>query len=349
MLLQLLGLHRANLAVDLGTANTLISVAGEGVVLHEPSVVAVQRDTGKVLSGGCAIGHLAKQMLGRTPDSIRVEQPLREGVIADYRLCEAMLRYFLRKAQRGGWGPRPCLLIAVPDAITPVQRRAVYNSAQRAGAGKVFLIAEAMAAAIGCGLPVAEPVASMVCDIGGGTSEVAAVSLGQSVAMRSIRVGGDHMDLAVVDYLRRNYSLKIGRATAERLRIDVGSAFPLPEELTDQVSGTDAISGLPRKATITSEEIRAALAEPLERIIETIKLVLDALPPDLASDVMEHGLVLAGGGSLLRGLDRLIGQQTGIPVRVSPDATSAVVKGAQLCLENLAQWRPLLTCSDDDV
>ena len=349
MLDRLLGIWRADLAIDLGTANTLISVAGEGLILNEPSVVAVEQGTTRILSGGCAVGHLAKQMLGRTPQSIHVVRPLREGVIADYRLCEAMLAYFLRKAQRGAWSARPRVVIAVPGAITPVERRAVFNSAQRAGAGPVYLVSEAMAAAIGCGLPIAEPVASMVCDIGGGTTEVAVLSLGEVVAMQSIRVGGDAMDRAIVDYLKRQYNLHTGLPTAERLRIDIGSAAPLPEELTDEVSGLDRISGLPRRATVTSQEIREALAAPLEQIVDAVKRTIDDCTPDLAADLVDHGLVLAGGGSLLRGLDRFLSEHTGLPVRVSPEALSAVARGAQICVEHFADWRAVFDSSDAEV
>ncbi len=347
MLNRLLGFWRADLAIDLGTANTLISVAGEGLVLNEPSVVAVEQNTSRILSGGCAVGHLAKQMLGRTPQSISVVRPLRDGVIADFRLCEAMLAYFLRKAQRGNWSARPRVLVAVPGCITPVERRAVFNSAQRAGAGAVYLVPEAVAAAVGCGLPIAEPVASMICDIGGGTTEVAVISLGDQVALQSLRVGGDAMDRAIVDYLKRHYNLLIGLPTAERLRIDLGSAAPLPEEMTDEVSGLDRISGLPRKATITSPEIRDALAAPLEAIVEAVKRTIDDCSPDLAADLVDHGLVLAGGGSLLRGIDRYLADHTGLPVRVSPDALSAVAQGAQICLEHFADWRGVFDSSDD--
>jgi rod shape-determining protein MreB len=349
MLNRISGLFGADLAIDLGTANTLISVAGEGLVLNEPSVVAVEEGTHRVLSGGCAVGHLARQMLGRTPGSISVVRPLREGVITDFELCEAMLRYFLRKAQRRGWHFKPRVLVGAPGSITPVEKRALYNSAHRAGARQVFLIPEAKAAAIGVGLPISEPVASMICDIGGGTTEVAVLSLSDVVASRSLRVGGDRMDQAIVDYLRRNYSLRIGLPMAERLRIDIGSAYPLEEELVDEVRGLDAISSLPRKATITSEEIREALAEPLAQIIDAIKSTLDGCTPDLASDLVDNGLVLAGGGSLLRGLDRFISEQTGLPARVSPDALSAVAKGTLICLEHLPEWRKTLESSDDDV
>ncbi len=343
------GYFAVDLAIDLGTANTLISVPGEGVVLNEPSVVAVAEGTNRILSGGCAVGHLARQMLGRTPHSITVVRPLAEGVIADFELCEAMLRYFLRKVERSRWGVKPRALLSVPGSITPVEKRALYNSAQRAGLREVFLMQEAMSAAVGVGLPVMEPVASMVCDIGGGTTEVAVVSLADVVASQSLRVAGDAMDQAIVDYLRRNYSLKIGLSTAEQLKIDIGSAAPLDEELVDEVRGVDSISGMPRRATVTSEEIRQALAEPLAAIVEGIQGTLDHTSPELASDLVDHGLVLAGGGALLRGLDRFLAERTGLPARVSPDALIAVAQGNSICLEHLDQWRSKVETSNDDV
>lgn len=349
MLQQLFAYFRSDLAVDLGTANTLVSVAGEGIVINEPSVVAVQQRTNRILSGGCAVGHLAKQMQGRTPDSIAVVRPLRGGVITDFELCEAMLRYFLHKAQPPGWRWKPRVLVGVPGCITPVEKRAVINSTHRAGARQVFLLSEAKAAAIGVGLPVAEPVANMVCDIGGGTTEVAVMSLADVVSSASVRVGGDEMDRAIVDYLRRHYSLRIGLPAAERLRIQAGSAYPLDEELVEEVRGLDTVSGLPRKASITSEEIREALAEPLDAIVEAVKNTLDGCSPDLASDLVDNGMVLCGGGSLLRRIDRYLSEQTGLPARVVPEPLLAVAKGTLICLEHLDQWRPMLDSSDDDV
>lgn len=349
MLQQVLGLFSADLAIDLGTANTLIGVVGEGLVLNEPSVVAVQQGTNRILSSGCAVGHLAKQMQGRTPDSISVVRPLQNGVITDFELCEAMLRYFLRKVQRQAWGLRPRVLVGVPGCITPVEKRALYNSAQRAGARQVFVLQEAKAAALGVGLPISEPVASMICDIGGGTTEVAVISLADIVASRSIRVGGDAMDQAIVDYLRRHYSLRIGLPTAERLRIDIGSAYPLDQEVVDEVRGIDTVSGLPRKATITSEEVREALSEPLDSVIDAIKATIEECSPDLAADLVDHGVVLAGGASLLRGMDQFVTEHSGLPARVSPDALTAVAKGALVCLEHLPEWRGTLESSDDDL
>lgn len=349
MLASFRSLFGSDLAIDLGTANTLISIAGEGLVLNEPSVVAVEEATGRILSGGCAVGHLARQMLGRTGQSISVVRPLSAGVITDFELCEAMLRYFMRKARRHGWRLKPRVLVAVPGCITPVEKRAVYNSAQRAGASQVFLMPEAKAAAIGVGLPLAEPVASMICDIGGGTTDVAVLSLGEITASRSVRIGGDTMDEALVDYLRRHYNLRIGAPAAEQLRIAIGSAAPLEEELVDDVRGVDAVSGLPRKATITSEEVREALAEPLSGIVDAIKHTLDQCNPDLAADLVDNGIVLAGGGSLLRALDHFIGEHTGLPTRVATDPLGAVARGTLICLEHLDKWRSTLESSDDDV
>jgi len=349
MLQRLFRYISSDLAVDLGTANTLISVVGEGLVLNEPSVVAVEQGTGRVLSGGCAVGHLAKQMQGRTPDSIAVMRPLSSGVITDFQLCEAMLRYFLRKAQPPGWRLAPRVLVGVPGCITPVERRAVLNSVHRAGARQVWLIPEVKAAAVGVGLPIAEPVASMVCDVGGGTTEVAVMSLGDTVAVQSVRTGGDEMDRAIVDYLRRHYSLRIGLPTAERLRIEIGSAYALPEERVQEISGLDTVSGLPRKATITSEEVRQALGDPLAAILDAIKGTLDHCSPDLAADLVDHGLVLCGVGALLRRLDRFLGDQTGLPVRLAAEPLTAVAKGLLICLEHFDQWRPMLQSGDEDI
>jgi rod shape-determining protein MreB len=349
MLNRVFGFFSADLAIDLGTANTLISVPGEGLVLNEPSVVAVGGQLRRVAGGGCAVGHLARLMSGRTPESISVVRPLKDGVVTDFHLCEAMLRHFLRKVRRSRWSPRPRVLIGVPGSITPVERRAVLNSAQRAGAREVLLIAEAKAAAIGVGLPVTEPLASMVVDIGGGTSEIAVLSLREIVSGQSLRIGGDHMDQAVADYLRRRYALRVSLAAAEQLRIDIGSAYPLEEELVEEIAGSDAASGLPRRLSIASEEVREALADPLEAIVDAVRETIDGCTPDLAADLAHHGLVLCGGGALLRGLDRFLAERTGIPARVAPDALGAVAKGIQTCLEHLDLWRGALESSNDDV
>ncbi|HET6880618.1 MAG TPA: rod shape-determining protein, partial [Pirellulales bacterium] len=337
MLQRLQDFLGSDLAVDLGTVNTLVAVAGEGVVVNEPTVVAVTQAGGQDLSGGCAIGHLARQMLGRTPESISVVRPMREGVITDFELCETMLRYFLRKAQRRRWSLRPRVLVAVPGSITPVEKRAVYNSFYRAGAGRVLLIGEAKAAALGAGLPIAEATASMVCDIGGGTTEVAVLSMTDVIASASVRVGCDALDAAVVDNLRRRHNLRVGLPMAEWLRMEIGSASPLDEELSEEVRGIDAVTRLPRRATITSQELRDALASPLEQIVTSIKSVLDQVSPDLAADLVDQGMTLCGGGALTRGLDRYLCQRTGMPVRVAFEPLLTVARGTQLCLENLAQ------------
>jgi rod shape-determining protein MreB and related proteins len=347
MLQRLREYFGCDLAIDLGTANTLICVAGEGLIINEPSVVAVAQANGRIASHGCAVGHLARQMLGRTPDSIAVVRPLRDGVITDFDLCEAMLRYLLRKVRRPRWSARPRVLVTVPGSITPVEKRAVYNSAYRAGAGQVLLIDEAKAAAVGVGLPVTEPLASMICDIGGGTTEVAVLSMGDVVASQSVRIGGDAMDLAIVDYLRRSKSLRIGSPMAEWLRIEIGTAYRLPHELAEEVRGSNVVTGLPSRATVTSEEIREALVAPLERIVDAIKSVLDRLAPDLAADLVEQGMVLCGGGALLRGLAPLLTERTGVTARLADEPTVAVAKGAQICLENIAQWRNFVELGDE--
>ena len=331
-----------DLAIDLGTANTLVSVQGEGVVLNEPSVVALEKGTRRVLGKGTAVGKLAKQMLGRTPDSITAIRPLKDGVITDFELCEAMLRYFIQKASRQTRGLKPRVIIAVPGGITPVEKRAVFNSAERAGAGRVYLIEETKAAGIGAGLPISEPIASMVCDIGGGTSDVAIFSLGEIVASQSVRVAGDELDDAVVEYLKQRFSLRIGTPTAEKVKIQIGSAYPLEQELTMEVRGLDTISGIPRKAVVTSEEIREALREPVTAILNCVKHCIEQCKPELVGDIVDHGMVLTGGGALLRGLDQLMNEQLGIPVRVADDPLTTVARGTAICLDHLSQWRSSL-------
>ena len=331
-----------DLAIDLGTANTLVSVQGEGVVLNEPSVVALEKGTRRVLGKGTAVGKLAKQMLGRTPDSITAIRPLKDGVITDFELCEAMLRYFIQKASRQTRGLKPRVIIAVPGGITPVEKRAVFNSAERAGAGRVYLIEETKAAGIGAGLPISEPIASMVCDIGGGTSDVAIFSLGEIVASQSVRVAGDELDDAVVEYLKQRFSLRIGTPTAEKVKIQIGSAYPLEQELTMEVRGLDTISGIPRKAVVTSEEIREALREPVTAILNCVKNCIAQCKPELVGDIVDHGMVLTGGGALLRGLDQLMNEQLGIPVRVADDPLTTVARGTAICLDHLSQWRSSL-------
>lgn len=338
-----------DLAIDLGTANTLVATQRDGVMLDEPSVVALEKGTRRVLGRGTAVGKLAKQMLGRTPDSISACRPLKDGVITDFELCEAMLRYFIQKAARKSFGLRPRVIIAVPGGITPVEKRAVFNSAERAGAGRVYLIDEAKAAGIGAGLPISEPLASMVCDIGGGTTEVALMSLADVVVSQSIRIAGDEMDEAIVEYMKQHFSLRIGEQTAEQLKIAIGSAFPLEQELTGEVSGLDTISGVPRKAVVTSEEIREALREPLQAILNCVKTTIEKCKPELVSDLADTGLVLTGGGALLRGLDELFNEQLGIPVRVDDDPLRTVARGTAICLEHLSHWRNSLDSGDGDL
>lgn len=335
-----------DLAIDLGTANTLVAVHGRGIVIDEPSVVALEKGTRQVLGRGAAVGKLARQMLGRTPDSITVVRPLHNGVITDFELCEAMLRYFIRKALVRSGGLRPRAVIAVPGGITPVERRAVFHSAERAGAGQVYLISESKAAGIGAGLPISEPLASLVCDVGGGTTDVALFSLADVVAGRSIRVGGDEMDEAIVEFLKRTYSLRVGVPTAEQIKLEIGSAAPLEQELTAEVRGRDTISGVPRKSIVTSEEIRQALSGPVASIVGCIKDVIEQCDPELVADLVDQGVVLTGGGALLRGLDLHLTEQLNVPVRVDPEPLTTVARGASICLDHLAQWRGILDTGD---
>jgi len=342
MLSRLFHNLRTDIVVDLGTALTRVGRPGEGVVLEEPTLAAVDQSTRQILADGCAVGHLAQHMLGRTADSIEVIEPLRAGVVADYEVCEAMLRHFFAKARpAGSWG-KPRVLVTIPGDITPVERRAVLNSTYRAGARQVVLLSKLKAAALGAGLPIAEPVANMVCSIGAGSTEVGVISLANIVSARSIRVAGREMDQAVVDYLRRHFSLRVSRQSAERLRIEIGSARPLAKEQVRQVRGTDHVSGLPREALVASEQVREALEEPLDKIVDAIRVTLDGLEPELAADLMDQGVVLCGGGSLLCGLDRLIAERTGLPVRLAEEPGTTVARGALICLEHLDRWQSLL-------
>lgn len=331
-----------DLAIDLGTANTLVGVPGLGVVLDEPSVVALQKGSRRVLGQGTAVGKLARQMLGRTPDTITAIRPVQDGVITDFELCEAMLRYFLRKCVRNSPGFRPRVVMPIPGSITPVERRALLNSAERAGIGRVFLLPKTKAAAIGAGLPIAEPLANLVCSIGSGTTEVAILSLGQIVAGKSLRLAGDEMDEAVVEYVRRHFSLRIGSQTAEQLKRQIGCAAPRDQELTAEVRGLDLVSGVPRKAMITSEEVRAALGDPLEVILRGVQSVIEHSPAELIADLADTGLVLCGGGALLPGLDVFFQERLGIPVRITADPQRTVIRGAMICAEHLDRWRHTL-------
>jgi len=331
MIGKLLGSFSSDIGIDLGTANTLVYVRDHGIVLREPSVVAVKSGTNLVL----AVGDDAKRMLGRTPGNIVAIRPLRDGVIADYEVTEAMLRHFIRKVHNRRRGIRPRMVIAVPSGITEVEKRAVNESAAAAGAREVHLIEEPMAAAIGAGLPVQEAAANMIVDIGGGTTEVAIISLYGLVYSRSVRVAGDELDEAIVNYLRRAYNLLIGERTAEEIKIRMGSAFPQAKETSVEVKGRDLIAGLPKTVKLSSTEIREALSDPLQTIIDSIRVTLERCPPELSGDLIDRGIVLTGGGALLRGIDRLISEETGLPVHVSEDPLSAVAEGTGKLLEEL--------------
>ena len=342
MIDRLLGWFSVDMGIDLGTATTLVCVRGEGVVLCEPSVVAVRKGTNEVLLDGTAVGMVAKEMLGKTPGSIEAIRPLKGGVIADFEITEKMLSYFIRKIHNRSRLAKPRLVIAIPSGITAVERKAVRNSAERAGAREVYLVEEPRAAGIGVGLPVEEPQGSMILDIGGGTTEVAVLSLANVVTAESVRVAGDNMDDAIIEHMRRAYNLLIGEPTAERIKIQIGSAYPLEEELEMEVKGRDIIAGLPRKTVVNSAEIREALKDPVASIVEAVKRTLEKTPPELASDLVDSGMILAGGGALLRGLDRVIAEETGLPCRVADDPISAVAKGTGIFLDHLDLWRHIL-------
>lgn len=331
MLNRLLGLFSNDIGIDLGTANSLVYVKDRGIVLREPSVVAIQAGTSRVL----AVGEEAKRMLGRTPGNIVAIRPLKAGVIADFEITEAMLRYFIRKVHNRRKMVRPRVIISVPSGITEVEKRAVKDSATHAGAREVYLIEEPMAAAIGVGLPVQEPAGNMIVDMGGGTTEVAIISLAGIVQSRSVRVGGDEMDEAIVQYMKRVYNLMIGERTAEEIKITIGSAYPIGEEMSMEVKGRDLVAGLPKTLTITGEEIREALQEPVSAIVEAIRVTLERCPPELSADLVDRGIVLGGGTALLRGIDKLIAEQTGLPVHVAEDPLSAVAEGTGIVLHEL--------------
>jgi len=345
---SLLGAFSTDMGIDLGTANTLVCVPGAGVVISEPSVVAVSKHTNKVLLNGRAVGNVAKSMLGKTPGGIQAIRPLKEGVIADFDVTQALLRYFIERVHKRRWGIHPRVVIAIPSGITEVEKRAVINSAERAGARKVYLINEPRAAAIGVGLPIQEPMASMVVDIGGGTTEVAVLSLFEEVTSTSVRTAGDQMDEGIVQHMKRTYNLLIGEQTAERIKIQIGSAFALDEETTMEVRGRDQVAGLPRKTTISSEEVREAMREPVDSIISVVRTTLEHTSPELAADLVDRGMVLCGGGALLRGIDRVIARETGLPVCVAEDPLTAVARGTGIILENLDILKDHLS-SDEDI
>jgi rod shape-determining protein MreB len=327
----LAGLFSNDMGIDLGTATTLVYVKGEGVILCEPSVVAIERGTTNVL----AVGDEAKRMLGRTPGNIIAIRPMKDGVIADFEITEAMLRYFIKRVHHRKVLVRPRIVIAIPSGITEVEKRAVRDSAERAGAREVFLIEEPVAAAIGVGLPIQEPIGNMIIDVGGGTTEIAVISLAGIVFSKSIRIGGDEMDETIIEYLKKTYNLMIGVRTAEDIKIKIGSAYPLDEELSLEVKGRDLVAGLPKAITVTSQEIRDALKDPLNAIVETVKVSLERTPPELAADLIEHGIIMAGGGAQLKGLDKLIAEATGLPVHIADEPLTAVAQGTGKVLSEI--------------
>ncbi len=320
-----------DLAIDLGTANTLVYARNKGIVVREPSVVVVNKLTNRIE----AVGGEAKQMLGRTPGNIQSIRPMKDGVIADFEVTERMLEYFIKKAHGRKMYVHPRIVIGVPSEITQVEKRAVRDSATRAGASEVFLVEQAMMAAIGAGLPITEPSGNMIVDVGGGTTDVAVISLAGIVYSRSVRIAGNEMDDAIIQYLKRKYNLLIGERSAEQLKMDLGSAFPLKEEIKVEIKGRDLIEGVPRNLTITDAEIREALAEPVVTIVEAVRMALERTPPELSADIMDKGIVLSGGGSLLRGLDQRLRNETGLPVVLAEDPLSSVVLGTGRVLEDI--------------
>lgn len=334
----LMGLFSNDMGIDLGTASTLVFVKDEGIVLCEPSVVAIQKGSSRVL----AVGEEAKRMLGRTPGSIVAIRPMKDGVIADFEITENMLRYFIKKVHHRRVLVRPRMIIAVPSGITEVEKRAVKDSAEHAGAREVFLVEEPIAAAVGVGMPIQEPAGNMIVDIGGGTTEMAVISLAGIVYAKCIRIGGDEMDEAIIEHLKKTYNLMVGERTAEEIKIKIGSAFPLDEELTMEVRGRDLVAGLPKLISISSEEIREALSTPINAIVEAARVALERTPPELSADLIERGIVMAGGGSLLRGIDKLLSEETGLPVHVTEDPITSVALGTGKVLDEIHYLKKLL-------
>jgi rod shape-determining protein MreB and related proteins len=330
----LTGFGGRDMAVDLGTANTLVYVRGRGIVLSEPSVVAIDQRTGEVH----AVGIEAKRMLGRTPGNISAIRPLKDGVIADFDVTEQMLRHFIQKVHQNRWA-HPRVVVCVPSGVTGVEKRAVEEATLSAGARQAYLIEEPMAAAIGAGLPVAEPTGNMIVDVGGGTTEVAVISLGGIVVAQSIRIGGDELDEAIISWVKREYKLMIGSQTAEEVKLEIGSAYPLREEVQAEIRGRDMISGLPKTVVLSSEEVRVALEEPIAQIVDAVKSTLDKTPPELASDIMDRGIMLAGGGSLLQGLDQRLRQETEMPIHVAESPLTCVAVGSGRSLEEFEVMR----------
>ena len=330
-LASLLRYFSNDLAIDLGTANTLVYARNQGIVVREPSVVVVNQLTNRIE----AVGAEAKEMLGRTPGNIESIRPMKDGVIADFEVTERMLEYFIKKAHGRKMYVHPRIVIGVPSEITQVEKRAVKDSAMRAGAAEVFLVEQAMMAAIGAGLPITEPSGNMIVDIGGGTTDVAVISLAGTVYSRSVRIAGNEMDDFIIQYLKRKYNLLIGERTAEQIKIDIGSAFPLKEELRQEIKGRDLVEGVPKTLPVSDEEIREALAEPVTTIVEAVRMALERTPPELSADIMDKGIVLSGGGSMLRGLDQRLRNETGLPVVLAEDPLSSVVLGTGRVLEDI--------------
>jgi rod shape-determining protein MreB len=327
-----------DMAVDLGTANTLVYVRGRGVVLNEPSVVAINQTSGGIL----AVGAEAKKMIGRTPGNIVAIRPLKDGVIADFDTTERMLRYFIQKVHKRRHLAKPRIVVCVPSGITGVEQRAVKDAGYAAGARKVYIIEEPMAAAIGAGLPVHEPTGNMVVDIGGGTTEVAVISLGGIVTAQSIRVGGDELDNAIIHYVKKEYSLLLGERTAEEIKMAIGSAFPIPDEPHAEIRGRDLVSGLPKTIVVSAEEIRKALEEPVNQIVDAVKTTLDKCPPELSGDIMDRGIVLTGGGALLKGLDERLKHETGMPILIADNPLDSVAMGSGKCVEEFEALQQVL-------
>ncbi|MGH2768185.1 MAG: rod shape-determining protein [Actinomycetota bacterium] len=330
-----------DMAVDLGTANTLVYVRGRGIVLNEPSVVAINTNTGAIL----AVGAEAKRMIGRTPGHILAIRPLKDGVIADFDVTEKMLRYFIQKVHKRRFLAKPRVVVCVPSGITGVEQRAVEEAAIAAGARAAYIIEEPMAAAIGAGLPVHEPAGNMIVDIGGGTTEVAVISLGGIVTSLSIRIGGDELDEAIIAYIKKEYSLMLGERTAEDIKIAIGSAFPLPDEPHAEIRGRDLVAGLPKTVIVSCEEIRRAIEEPVNTIVDAVKTTLDRTPPELSADIMDKGIVLTGGGALLKGLDERLKHETGMPIHLSESPLSSVAIGSGRCLEEFEALKRVLIAS----
>ena len=343
MFAKLMGMLSADMAIDLGTANTLVYVRGRGIVLNEPSVVAIEEFRGK--KQVLAVGNEAKQMLGRTPGNIHAIRPLKEGVIADFEIAEEVIKYFIRKVHNRRTFATPMIIICVPSGSTAVERRAIQESAEAAGARKVWLIEEPMAAAIGAGLPVTEPTGSMVVDIGGGTTEVAVLSLGGIVYARSVRVGGDKMDSAIISYIRRNMNLLVGESSAERLKKEIGSACPPAkgEGRTMEIKGRDLMNGVPKEIEVTERQIAEALAEPVASIVEAVKVALENTAPELAADIVDKGIVMTGGGALLTSLDQVLRNATGLPVSVAEEPLACVAKGTGNALDNIDKLKSVLS------